>query len=152
MGKSLIIKGADFSAVAVPSFLAVNQVIVVGIVDRNAFARQGQSGRSTFLIYDSTTNNGLWGEDTINDFADKAHYRLCELPPLAKKIKVTYSGVVLSVCLFSETYKALYNPAWSGADGVQEINIANYPTARYFSINLQTGSPAMANLQIDYTY
>ena len=152
MGKNIIIPGANFAKNCVPTDEMLSTVIVVGNLNTQATMRSSQGARSTFAVYDKGQTNTKWATDGISDFANKADYKLNALPPLAKKIKATYSSVKLSICLFDENYIGVLSPAWSGADGVQEINIENYPTAKFFSVNIQSDSATVENLVIEYTY
>lgn len=152
MGKNLIIKGANFANNCVPADVLLPTVIVVGNTNTIATLRSSQSQRSTFVVYDKGQSNTKWGTDGTSDFSHKADYKLKELPVFAKKIKVTYASVKLSICLFNEDYKGLFYPSWSDADGVQELNLENYPAAKYYSINLQSDTATESNLVIEFSY
>lgn len=151
MGKNLIIRGADFSENAIPTqFILTQNIVVGGTVGTVATLRKGQTTRSTIL--QNGESNTLWGTDGTNDNADKVNYALIEIPLYAKKIKVTCANIVLSIGLFDSAYKSVRYPEWSGSDGVQEIDLTSFPTAKYFSTNFQNANVSLSSVKIEFSF
>lgn len=151
MGKNLIIQGADFSENAVPvPFILANNIVVAGGVGVGATLRKGQLIRSTLLR--NAVSNTLWETDQTNDNPDKANYALNPIPAYAKKIKVTYSGVVLSIGIFDAEYKSCRYPNWSGADGVQELDLTTLHGATFFSTNFQTTNIYLPDVKVEFSF
>lgn len=152
MGKNLVINGADFSENAIPQPVFLNKVIVVYNSGAACSLRQNQTPRSTLLVYDSNATNNLWFTDTSADYPNKASYFLNKIPAGAKSISVQYDGVTLSCCLYTSAYRGCFSPSWSGSGAAQVINISNYPTAVYYSVNFQKESLDLSKLNIQFTY
>lgn len=152
MGKSLVIKGADFGSVSVPIQVIKNGYIVVGIRGVLATLRSEQQNRSTLLLHAQTINNQLWNTDGdgFPMAADRADYALNPIPAGATKVKATCLGVKFSICVFRSDYVALFITPWSDSNGVLEINLSSYQNARYFSVNLQSTEKTLDDITLEF--
>lgn len=153
MGKNLVIKGADFSANALPEQVLVTALTVC---QTNAKATMRTSlTQGTVLMYKASLNNTKWGVDGNSDYSNKAKYELNPIPYGAKKVKATdtVKQKQISIALYDENYFGLFLPAWSGSGNYsQEINIENYPSAKYFSLNYQSLPADISTLTIEFTF
>lgn len=153
MGKNLVIKGADFSANALPEQLLVKALTVCQTT--STATMRASSNQATVLMYKASLNNTKWGVDPVSDFANKAKYELNQIPYGAKKVKATdtVKQKQISIALYDENYSGLFLPAWSGSGNYsQEINIENYPSAKYFSLNYQSLPADISTLTIEFTF
>lgn len=153
MGKNLVILGADFSENAVP---LKKLIAALTVCLRNSVATMRTSpSQGTVLMYRQGLNNTKWGVDNNNDYADKANYALNEIPSGAKSIRATDTAKQknISIALYNESYIGLFTPSWSATGTYsQEINIAQYPTAKYFSLNYQQLPTDISTLTIEFTF
>lgn len=153
MGKQLVILGADFSENSVP---VKKLIAALTVCLRNSVATMRTSpNNGTVLMYKQGLNNTKWGIDSNADYADKANCALNEIPYGAKTIKATDTAKQknISIALYNENYIGIFTPSWSAAGTYsQEINIAQYPTAKYFSLNYQQLPTDISTLTIEFTF
>lgn len=155
MGKNLIIIGADFSANGLLHQVFLKNGLSIAVANNNPAALRAATGQATVVMTKTGLENNKWSVDSVADFPNKQNYALNTIPTGAKKITAsdTTKQKNISICLYDENYVRLFNPSWSAAGTyTQEINIANYPGAVYYSLNYQNSPTDMDTLSIVFTY
>lgn len=149
MGKTIVIKGADFGVNAIPK-----QVLIKALVIKTTNAPcplRDTPTQGTIVMYSEGFNNTKWGTEEPASYADKAKCELNSIPFGAKTLTVRFTGQTISVCAMNDNYVALLASGWQSS-GVAVLDLTAEPSVKYFSCNIQTWPGSMAGFSVEFGY
>lgn len=150
MGKTIVIKGADFGVNAIPKQVLI-KALVIKTTNGDPSPLRDSPTQGTIVMYSEGFNNTKWGTEAPASYADKAKCELNPIPFGAKTLTVRFTGKTISVCAMNDNYVPLLASGWQSS-GVAVLDLTDEPSVTSFSCNIQTWPGSMEGFSVEFGY